>query len=49
VERPASGSHIDFDSFAHWARTAERGTLDLLFWPKDCDCATEAEPYSTRT
>ena len=28
---PASGSHIDFDSFAHWARTAERGTLDLLF------------------
>jgi len=28
---PASGSHIDFDSFVHWARTAERGTLDLLF------------------
>ncbi|MBW0105640.1 NtaA/DmoA family FMN-dependent monooxygenase [Pseudonocardia sp. KRD291] len=28
---PASGSHIDFASFAHWARTAERGKLDLLF------------------
>ncbi|HTF51638.1 MAG TPA: NtaA/DmoA family FMN-dependent monooxygenase [Pseudonocardia sp.] len=28
---PASGSHIDFASFTHWARTAERGTLDLLF------------------
>jgi FMN-dependent oxidoreductase (nitrilotriacetate monooxygenase family) len=28
---PASGSHIDFASFEHWARTAERGKLDLLF------------------
>jgi FMN-dependent oxidoreductase (nitrilotriacetate monooxygenase family) len=28
---PASGSHIDFSSFEHWARTAERGTFDLLF------------------
>jgi alkanesulfonate monooxygenase SsuD/methylene tetrahydromethanopterin reductase-like flavin-dependent oxidoreductase (luciferase family) len=28
---PASGSHIDFASFEHWARTAERGTFDLLF------------------
>ena len=28
---PASGSHIDFSSFEHWARTAERGKLDLLF------------------
>jgi FMN-dependent oxidoreductase (nitrilotriacetate monooxygenase family) len=28
---PASGSHIDLDSFVHWARTAERGTFDLLF------------------
>ncbi|WP_338596176.1 NtaA/DmoA family FMN-dependent monooxygenase [Saccharopolyspora sp. SCSIO 74807] len=28
---PASGSHIDFESYAHWAETAERGKLDLLF------------------
>ena len=28
---PASGSHIDWESFEHWARTAERGKLDLLF------------------
>lgn len=28
---PASGSHIDFASFEHWAGTAERGTFDLLF------------------
>lgn len=28
---PASGSHIDLASFEHWARTAERGTFDLLF------------------
>jgi FMN-dependent oxidoreductase (nitrilotriacetate monooxygenase family) len=28
---PASGSHIDFRSFAHFARTAERGKFDFLF------------------
>lgn len=28
---PASGSHIAWESFEHWARTAERGRLDLLF------------------
>ena len=28
---PASGSHIAWESFEHWARTAERGKLDLLF------------------
>ena len=28
---PASGSQIDFDSFAHFARTAERGRFDYLF------------------
>ncbi|ANY09340.1 NtaA/DmoA family FMN-dependent monooxygenase [Pseudonocardia sp. HH130630-07] len=28
---PASGSHIARESFEHWARTAERGKLDLLF------------------
>ncbi|HEY0248738.1 MAG TPA: NtaA/DmoA family FMN-dependent monooxygenase [Gryllotalpicola sp.] len=28
---PASGSQIDFDSFEHFARTAERGRFDYLF------------------
>ncbi len=28
---PRSGSHIEFSSFAHFARTAERGKLDFLF------------------
>lgn len=28
---PASGSQIDFDSFAHLARTAERAKFDFLF------------------
>lgn len=28
---PNSGSHIDFASFAHFARTAERGKFDFLF------------------
>lgn len=28
---PASGSHIDFESFAHLARTAERGLFDFFF------------------
>lgn len=28
---PAAGSHIDFDSFEHFARTAERGKFDFLF------------------
>jgi len=28
---PRSGSHIDFDSFAHLARTAERAKFDFLF------------------
>jgi FMN-dependent oxidoreductase (nitrilotriacetate monooxygenase family) len=28
---PAAGSHIEFDSFAHFARTAERGTFDFMF------------------
>jgi FMN-dependent oxidoreductase (nitrilotriacetate monooxygenase family) len=28
---PASGSHIEFGSFAHFARTAERGKFDFLF------------------
>ncbi|MDT5343995.1 MAG: hypothetical protein QOE52_3179 [Mycobacterium sp.] len=28
---PASGSQIEFDSFAHMARTAERGLFDFLF------------------
>jgi FMN-dependent oxidoreductase (nitrilotriacetate monooxygenase family) len=28
---PASGSQIDFASFEHFARTAERGKLDFLF------------------
>lgn len=28
---PASGSHIDFQSFVHFARTAERGKLDFMF------------------
>jgi FMN-dependent oxidoreductase (nitrilotriacetate monooxygenase family) len=28
---PAAGSHIEFDSFAHFARTAERGRFDFLF------------------
>ncbi|MFC5749045.1 NtaA/DmoA family FMN-dependent monooxygenase [Actinomadura rugatobispora] len=28
---PASGSQIDFDSFAHLARTAERGRFDFFF------------------
>ena len=31
---PASGSHIAWESFEHWARTAERGRLDLLFLAK---------------
>ncbi|OAA19804.1 FMN-dependent oxidoreductase, nitrilotriacetate monooxygenase family [Frankia sp. EI5c] len=28
---PRSGSHIDFDSFVHFARTAERAKFDFLF------------------
>jgi FMN-dependent oxidoreductase (nitrilotriacetate monooxygenase family) len=28
---PRAGSHIDFDSFEHFARTAERAKLDFLF------------------
>ena len=28
---PDAGSHIEFDSFAHFARTAERGKFDFLF------------------
>ncbi len=28
---PNSGSHIEFSSFAHFARTAERGKFDFLF------------------
>ncbi|CAL9357173.1 NtaA/DmoA family FMN-dependent monooxygenase [Streptomyces althioticus] len=28
---PASGSHIEFSSFAHFARTAERAKFDFLF------------------
>ncbi|MFI5618637.1 NtaA/DmoA family FMN-dependent monooxygenase [Streptomyces sp. NPDC051567] len=28
---PAAGSHIDFDSFTHFARTAERAKFDFLF------------------
>ncbi|MET0450862.1 MAG: NtaA/DmoA family FMN-dependent monooxygenase [Mycobacterium sp.] len=28
---PASGSHIDFDSFVHFAETAERGKFDFMF------------------
>src|ERR1700742_2398216 len=28
---PESGSHIDFSSFAHMARTAERAKFDFLF------------------
>ena len=28
---PASGSHIEFDSFVHFAQTAERGKFDFLF------------------
>src|SRR3978361_1403707 len=28
---PASGSHIDFSSFVHFAETAERGKFDFMF------------------
>src|SRR6187431_2846359 len=28
---PAAGSHIEFDSFKHFAQTAERGRFDFLF------------------
>jgi alkanesulfonate monooxygenase SsuD/methylene tetrahydromethanopterin reductase-like flavin-dependent oxidoreductase (luciferase family) len=28
---PASGSHIDFRSFVHFAETAERGKFDFMF------------------
>jgi FMN-dependent oxidoreductase (nitrilotriacetate monooxygenase family) len=28
---PAAGSHIDFDSFQHFAQTAERGKFDFMF------------------
>src|SRR6202789_1784737 len=28
---PAAGSHIEFDSFARFAQTAERGKFDFLF------------------
>ncbi|MFD6371763.1 LLM class flavin-dependent oxidoreductase, partial [Streptomyces roseolus] len=28
---PRAGSHIEFDSFAHFARTAERAKFDFLF------------------
>ncbi|NUP14724.1 MAG: F420-dependent methylene-tetrahydromethanopterin reductase, partial [Streptomyces sp.] len=28
---PRAGSHIEFSSFAHFARTAERAKFDFLF------------------
>jgi len=28
---PAAGSHIEFDSFARFVQTAERGKFDFLF------------------
>src|ERR1700760_4467149 len=28
---PKAGSHIEFDSFVHFAQTAERGLFDFLF------------------
>ncbi|MCA1186758.1 MULTISPECIES: NtaA/DmoA family FMN-dependent monooxygenase [unclassified Saccharopolyspora] len=40
---PASGSHIDFASFEHWARTAERGKLDLLFLAEGLRLRTRGE------
>lgn len=42
---PASGSHIDFASFEHWARTAERGKLDLLFLAEGLRIRTRGEEF----
>jgi alkanesulfonate monooxygenase SsuD/methylene tetrahydromethanopterin reductase-like flavin-dependent oxidoreductase (luciferase family) len=39
---PASGSHIEFDSFVHFAQTAERGKFDFMFLAEDCGCANRA-------
>ena len=40
---PESGSQIEFDSFVHLARTAERGLFDFLFLAEgSCGCANTA-------
>jgi len=49
VERPGLGQSHRLRLLAHWARTAERGTLDLLFLAEGLRLRDEAEPYSTRT
>lgn len=46
---PASGSHIEFESFAHFARTAERARFDFLFSPRACACASTAARSTTST
>ena len=42
---PASGSHIDFSSYEHWARTAERGKLDLLFLAEGLRIRTRGDEF----
>ena len=37
---PAAGSHIEFSSFVHFARTAERAKFDFLFLAEGCGCAS---------
>ena len=37
---PAAGSHIEFSSFVHFARTAERASSTSCSSPRDCGCAS---------
>lgn len=39
---PESKSQIDFESFVHLARTAERGLFDFFFLAEGCGCANIA-------
>lgn len=46
---PASGSHIDFASFVHFAQTAERGKFDFMFLAEGCAYANRAVPSTIST
>lgn len=46
---PASGSQIDFDSFVHLARTAERGLFDFSSSPRGYACVSIASAFTIST
>ncbi|GAB3931962.1 hypothetical protein GCM10027614_00250 [Micromonospora vulcania] len=46
---PDSGSQIDFASFLHLARTAERGKFDFFFLAEGCACASSGVASTTWT